>query len=51
MRQKLNTERFQGALLNEVLPMAEKTYHISADQKKKPGHRGSLDGRPLSHSP
>lgn len=34
MRQ-LNTERFQGALLKEVLPMAEKSYRISADQKTR----------------
>jgi enterochelin esterase-like enzyme len=34
MRQ-LNTERFQGALLNEVLPMAEKSYRISAEQKTR----------------
>jgi Enterochelin esterase and related enzymes len=34
MRQ-LNTERFQGALLNEVLPMVEKSYRISADQKTR----------------
>src|SRR6266478_1352430 len=34
MRQ-LNTDRFQGALLNEVLPMAEKSYRIAADQKTR----------------
>lgn len=34
MRQ-LNTDRFQGALLNEVLPMAEKSYRIAADQKDR----------------
>jgi enterochelin esterase-like enzyme len=34
MRQ-LNTDRFQGALLNEVLPMAEKSYRIAAEQKTR----------------
>jgi enterochelin esterase family protein len=34
MRQQ-NTERFQNALLNEVLPMAEREYHISAEQKTR----------------
>jgi len=34
MRQ-LNTERFEGALLKEVLPMAEKSYRIAADQKTR----------------
>jgi enterochelin esterase family protein len=34
MRQ-LNTTRFQGALLNEVLPMAEKSYRISADRNTR----------------
>jgi enterochelin esterase family protein len=34
MRQ-LNADRFQGALLNEVLPMAEKSYRIAADQKTR----------------
>ncbi len=34
MRQ-LNTERFQKSLLDEVLPMAEREYHISAEQKTR----------------
>jgi enterochelin esterase family protein len=34
MRQ-LNTDRFQGALLNEVLPMVEKSYRIAAEQKTR----------------
>lgn len=34
MRQ-LNTERFEKALLDEVAPMAEKEYHIAAEQKTR----------------
>jgi enterochelin esterase family protein len=34
MRQQ-NTERFQKALLDEVVPMAEKEYHISSEQKMR----------------